>query len=392
MNRIGVTGAFGFLGANFISVLLDGKRRLLYSGNDLSIVAFASRTRANPLFDSSEVAVESLDVLDFEDMVGKFSGLDAVAHFAGRVDYRPSSRREVWDTDVLGTKGVFDAALAAGVSRVLYVSSICALGGGCGGLADEACSPYGDPQWPISFASADEALAAVEASLSGDYRFLRGARVAYLDAKLAGWELAKFYARERGLDVVTIFPGTAVGAGDIHYAIAKLVKNVWEGRLRLSFEGATAFVDARDLARGAVLALTNGRAGEGYILGGRDGHNLGYAEFQDLVARLARSEGWFARRRPPVLPLGILLALASAAEFVLPNGSLTKAFVLSGSLRNVCTSAKARVELGYAPVSSLEPAVLECRRFIEAGEAATRRPWLQPLVRHFAQGLRGSMR
>jgi dihydroflavonol-4-reductase len=394
MKRIGVTGAFGFLGANFVSALLEGRRQLRFSRGDVRIVAFASRTRSNPLFDPSDVSVESLDILDYEDMVRKFSGLDAVAHFAGRVDYRSASRRAVWDTDVLGTKNVFDAALAAGVSKVLYVSSICALGAATTGRpADESCSPYGDPSWPISFSSSAEALAAVDASLAGDYRFVRGMKVAYLDSKLAGWELAKQYAREKGLPVVTIFPGTAVGAGDLHFAISKLVNNVWEGRLRLSFEGATSFVAARDLASGAVLALTKGRIGEGYVLGGRDEHNLGYIQFQDLIAKLARSELWFARRKPPALPRGLLLAIASVAELALPNGSLSRAFVLSGSLRNVCTSAKARAELGYEPARSLEPAVLECRRFTEARRASAKAPWLLPFMqRILPQGLRGSTR
>jgi dihydroflavonol-4-reductase len=394
MKRIGVTGAFGFLGANFIAALLEGRRSFRFSRSEVQIVAFASRTLSNPLFDPSDVKVESLDILDYEDMVREFQGLDAVAHFAGRVDYRSSSRRAVWDTDVLGTKFVFDAALEAGVPKVLYVSSICSLGSSRPGApVDESSSPYGDPSWPISFASPAEILAAVEASAAGDYRFMERMRVAYLDAKLAGWELAKLYAREKALPIVTIFPGTAVGAGDLHHAISKLIDNVWDGRLRFSFEGSTSFMDARDLGRGAALALSNGRVGEGYIIAGREEHNLGYAEFMDLVAALARSEGYLARRRPPVLPRPLLLGIAAAAELALPNGSLSRAFVLSGSLQNVGDGSKAHAELGYEPSPRLEPAILECRRFSEAVRASTRRPWLLPFVQHLLpQGLGGSTR
>jgi dihydroflavonol-4-reductase len=366
MTRLGVTGAFGFLGANFIAALLEDSRRAASGGDGIAITAFSSKSRANPLFDPAEVSTECLDVLDYDGMARKFSGLDAIAHFAGKVDYRPSQKRAVWDTDVLGSKRVFDAALAAGVPRLLYASSICALGdAGDGKLADEASDPYGDPRWPISFASASEALGAVEASAAGDYGFLEGVRVAYLDAKLAGWELAKAYARDGGLPIVTVFPGTVVGAGDLHFAISKLVDNVWEGKLRLSFSGSSAFVGARDFASGASLALRKGRPGEGYVIAGRDEYNLSYVEFQDLIARLSREEGWRARRRPPVLPKGFLMGLASATERAMPNGSLTRAFVLSGGIRNVCSSAKARSELGYDPSASLESAILECRRFSE---------------------------
>jgi dihydroflavonol-4-reductase len=371
MERIGVTGAFGFLGANFIAALLRSPRDPEGPGEARRIIAFSSRTSSHPLFDREEVEVQSLDILDAEDLARKFRGLDVVAHFAGKVDYRPSCRRAVWDSDVLGSARVFDAALAAGVSRVLYVSSISALGHPRGdSLADEGSSPYGDPSWPTSFGSREEALAAVESSARGDYGFLEKTRVAYFDAKLAGWELAKAYARERGLPVVTIFPGTAVGPGDLHNAISSLVDKVWEGRLRLSFAGATAFMDARDLAQGALLALSKGRLGEGYIIAGRDEHNLGYPEFQDLIARLARGEGRPAKLGPRVPPLALLLGLSRAAELAMPGGSFNRAFVLAGSVRNVCSSAKAVAELGYEPSASLESAILECRRFGEALRSA----------------------
>jgi Nucleoside-diphosphate-sugar epimerases len=367
--RIGVTGAFGFLGANFIAALLEMRRELLYSRSDLEIRAFASRTRSNPIFDPSEVEIVDLDVMDRDSMAGKFAGLDAVAHFAGIVDYRSSMRRAVWDTDALGAQNLFEAAIAAGVKRVLYVSSICALGHGSRSdrLAVESGSPYGDPHWPISFASADEALSAIEASRRGDYRFLSGMRVAYLDAKLAGWELAKRYARESGLEIVTIFPGTAVGPGDLHDSIAKLVRIVWEGKLRVTFPGETSFVDARDLARGAVLALERGRSGEGYVIGGRDEHCMGYSQFMDQIAALARSEGWWiAQRHPPICPRPLLLAIAGTAQMLFSNASLTPAFVLSGAIPNACSSAKAMAELGYEPAPSLDPAILACRRFSES--------------------------
>jgi dihydroflavonol-4-reductase len=397
MKRIGVTGAFGFLGANFVSALLEDRRGPAFGSEDLEIVAFASKNTFNPLFNPSEVRVERLDILDYEDMVRKFRGLDEIVHFAGRVDYRPSMRQAVWETDVLGTKNVFDAALATGVSKLLYASSICALGIGKqpegadeGALprADESSSPYGDPLWPTAFASAEEALAAVDASAAGDYGFIGRIKVAYFDAKLAGWELAKLYAREKGLGVVTIFPGTAIGAGDQHYSITKLVNDVWEGRLRLSFRGGTSFVDVRDFARGAILALEKGRIGEGYIIGGRDEHSLGYVQFQNMVANLARSEGWFAELSPPVFPLGLLLAIAFVAERILPNGSINEAFVLSGSRRNICSSDKARDELGYEPRASLDNAILECRRFSEDQRPEAYRPWLLPLMQRVLPSLR----
>jgi dihydroflavonol-4-reductase len=418
MKRIGVTGAFGFLGANFVRSLLETDEVPSASRGEARIVAFASRSRSNPVLEEpgirsrfrERVEVEDLDVLDRDGMARKFEGLDAVAHFAGVVDYRESMKRRVWDIDALGAKAVFDAALAAGVSKVLYVSSICVLGSGLRASApaeakagagasgrrvcDERSLPYGDPSWPLSFASAEEALAAVEASLAGDYRFLRRSRVAYIDAKVAGWEIAKLYARERSLPVVTVFPGTVVGAGDLHREMSRLVDGVWEGKVRVSLSGLSSFVAVRDFARGAVLALERGRVGEGYVLSGREEHNLSYVDFQDLIGSVARTELWFARRKPLALPRGLLLPVAALAERLIPGAGMTKALVLSGSLRNYpCVSDKARAELGYEPSASLEPAIVECRRFSEAGRAAAGKPrslpFVQRLLPQLSRGARG---
>jgi len=362
--KIGVTGAFGFLGANFVATLLDGRDGRRIIDEDVEVVAFASRTRSNPLFDPSRTGVVNLDIMDEPGMARAFAGLDAVAHFAGRVDFRSARRRSIWNADVLGSRNVFEAVLAAGVPRLLYVSSVSALGSSSPGrLADEEGRPYGDPRWPISFASPEEVLAAVDSSLSGDYRFIGRMRVAYFDAKLAGWELAKSYARERGLPVVTIFPGTVVGSGDQGRSISSLVDNVWEGKLGISLPGSTSFVGARDFAWGAVLALAKGRLGEGYVVSGRDEHNMRYAEFMKIVASLGRDEGRPSRKGFFVPPRDFLLAAAWAAETILPDGSVTKALVLSGCADNRCSSAKARRELGYEPGPGLESAILECRRF-----------------------------
>lgn len=362
--RIGVTGAFGFLGANFVSALLRGEGGP--SLENLEIVAFASKTRANPILDESKVEIRELDVLDPEALARELSGLDALAHFAGRVDYRLCARLPVWETGAIGAKRVFEAALAVGLPRLLYVSSVCVLGSSPpGALASEAGSPYADPRWPISFTSAEEALAAVEAYLAGGRRVLKRKSVAYIDAKLAAWELAKAYVRDRALPIVTVFPGTVVGAGDLHQAMSRLVDQVWEGRLRLSLPGSTSFVSSRDFARGAILALERGKVGEGYVIGGREEDIMSYADFQDLVALVARKTGWRSASKAIVPPRSLLLGLATVAERLAPGTEFSAAFVRSGSLRNVCGSAKARSELGYDPSTSLEEAILECRAFSE---------------------------
>ena len=361
--RIGVTGAFGFLGARFVAALLDQTPGAGASAT-YDVTAFARRTRSNPVFDPSRTNVVDLDIRDVAAMTAAFAGLDAVAHFAGLVDFRAARTREIWDANLVGTARVFDAAEAAGVSRVLYAASVNVLGASRDAtLLDERSTPYANPSGAHSFRSAAEAMGAVHRSLAGDYGFLRYVRGAYLDSKLAAWELATSRVRERGLPIVTVLPGTLVGAGDLHYSISDLVDRAWEGRLRVCFPGATSFVDAGDFAEGARLALEHGRAGEGYILSGRDEDNLDYAQFITLVSATAAAvENRTARRAWPI-PRAIALGVASAAEMIAPRSGLTRALAESGSARNICSSARARAELGYTHRSTLAESIRACRRF-----------------------------
>jgi len=131
----------------------------------------------------------------------------------------------------------------------------------------------------------------------------------------------------------------------------------------MAFEGASSFVAARDFARGAVLALEKGRPGEGYVISGRDEHNYSYPEFMALVSRIARENGGRGIGAPAVMPRFLALAAATVAERISPRLGLAAALVRSGTVRNVCTSAKARAELGYEPGPDLGPAILECRLF-----------------------------
>lgn len=360
--RVGVTGAFGFLGASFVAELLS---RPTAGSGATEIVAFGARTMRNPLFDPEAVRVEKLDLSGEGDPAEKFRGLDVLAHFAGRVGYRVSEKREVWDINVLGARRVFDAAARAGVGLVLYVSSVSALGPApAGRFLRESDRPFGSASGAWSLDSLQAVNAAIESSLRGDYRFLRRSVSVYLDSKLAGLELAHGFARETGLPVVSILPGTAVGPGEVHTGIGALVGKVWRGELGFSVPGMTAFMDSGDFARGAALAMEKGRPGEDYILAGGPEDNLSYADFAALVSKVALDargrpgEG----RKPRVVPASLALAGGSLAELLAPGLGLSRGLVASGLARIVCDSEKAIRELGYAPVTPLADSVRACAR------------------------------
>jgi nucleoside-diphosphate-sugar epimerase len=363
--RIGVTGAFGFLGANLVANLMA---RGPSAGE---VVAFSSRTARNPLFDPALTTAVRLDVLDRDDVRSKTRGLDALFHFAGKVSFAAREKQATWDVNVLGARNVFEAALENRISRLVYVSSITTLGACIPGrsIADETNDVYATAaRNPNSFRSADEALAAVDSSAAGDYRFLEKVRIAYYDSKLAARELARNWHRERGLPVVLVMPGTAVGPGDVHYDISELVDRVFTNRLAVTIPGASSFVDSRDFAEGASLAWRKGGTGESYIISGRDEDNLSYRDFMRLAARVARSQGRKVRGDFVVMPRWLSLMAARLLEATAPGSKLGStlgtALILSGSMVHRFSSAKAREELGYAPRRTLEQSIADCYEFL----------------------------
>lgn len=386
MKRIGVTGAFGLLGSNLISAIIERRESGDPEWRDVELVAFSSRTSANPRFSEREVEVRRLDILDREEVMRSFAGLDAVVHFAGKIDDVAYSKESIWDANVMGTKNVFDAALANKVGRVLYASSICVLGRARKGVsADERSNPYGDPRWPISFSSAEEALASVAPSGELDPAFFKRTKAIYFDSKLAAFELAKHYHRALGLPVVTIFPGTAVGEGDLHNSISRLINRIWDQGLAFTFKGGSSFVATADLAQGALLALGAGRPGEGYVIAGSDELHLKYADFQRLIMKASGRASFAPIGIPIAVPYRLALCVCAIASSLSSRTSLTLGFAYSSSFDNYCSSAKAMRELGYAPKDELYPAILACRRFSETWCGA------RPRDRAFYDGILGKL-
>ena len=363
--RVGVTGAFGFLGANLVTDLLARDPAVG------ELIAFGSRTASNPLFDPSRTTTVRMDVLDREEVRRKTKGLDALFHFAGKVSFAAREKRATWDVNVLGARNIFEAALDNRIGRVVYVSSINVLGACAPGrfIADETNDVYApEARNPNSFSTADEALAAVESSAVGDYGFLEKVKIAYFDSKLAGTELARRWHRDRGLPVVIVMPGTAVGPGDIHYDISELVDRVFTNRLAATSAGGTSFVDSRDFAEGAALAWLKGRTGESYVLSGRDEDNLSYRDFMRKAAAVARERGRRVRQDFFVVPHWLGMSAAALLEAAAPGSKLGStlgtALVLSGSMVHSFSSAKARKELGYAPRRALEQSIADCHEFL----------------------------
>jgi dihydroflavonol-4-reductase len=260
-----------------------------------------------------EVRREWVDVRDLSGLERALRGCDAVLHVAALYSYTaPASELETVNVD--GTRNVIAACRSAGVRRLVHTSSAGTCGPARGRVATEEDGP---PAWEL--------------------------RVPYKRTKVEAERLVLAAAQDGSLEALCVNPTTPIGSGDdAPTPTGRMVRGVASGRYRATLRsGGLNLVDVRDVARGHVLALEQGRSGERYLLGGT---NLTLAEVFGLIARAAG-------RRPPRIRLPYVVAqglalvrLANAQEIALAR------------LPAWFSSAKAETELGYE-ASPIEPAV-----------------------------------
>ena len=247
------------------------------------------------------------------------TGADGVIHIAGayRVGIPASERPAMYEANVDVTQRVLDAAIAAGVPRIVYVSTVNIFGNTHGRIPDETY-----------------------------HRDLAEGFVSYYDETKYLAHVAAVARIEAGAPIVIVQPGAVYGAND-HSGIGAQLKAAYDGTARFIAFASTgvslAHVD--DVAGGIVAALDRGRLGEAYILSGT---NLRLGEAMRISARAAG-------RRPPrlsipsvVLRIGSRLAPNGGAAMGAPP-NLREIVSASDGVTYWGSNAKAVAELGFAP-------------------------------------------
>ncbi len=302
-----VTGATGFVGSAVA-------RALLSSGHSLRLLVREGSDHGNIAGLPAELAVG--DLRDPASLERAVVGCRYVVHVAA--DYR------LWVPDpeamnranVDGSRTLLLAARKAGVERMVYCSSVAALG-----LIGD-----GTP--------GDEATPNTLAKVIGTYK-----RSKYL-AEQAVLTLAR-----DGVPVVIVNPSAPVGPRDIKPTpTGKMIADTAAGRMPAYVDTGLNVVHVDDVAQGHVLALERGRVGECYILGGED---MGMRTLLGLVAEIAGC-------KPPrvKLPHAALYPLALASEGLAKLAGIepivTRDILAMAKKKMFFSSAKAQAELGYS--------------------------------------------
>src|ERR1700757_737068 len=303
-----VTGATGLVGSAVV-------RALLQAGHRVRVFVRANGNRRNLANLSVEIAEGSLE--DAQSLAHAVAGCRFVYHVAA--DYRiwVPDPVPMFRTNVTGTRHLLTAALEAGVERVFYTSSVATLGLIPGG-------------------SADETTPSTAKDMIGPYK----------RSKFEAEELAREFARERGVPVVIVNPPPPVGPGDVRPTpTGRLILEAARGQMPAFVDTGLNIVHVDDVAEGHLAAAEKGRIGERYILGGE---NMSLA---DILAEVSQAVG----RRPPWLrvPHSVLFPVAIGAELAARVTGRDPFVTLDGvrvsRKKKYFSSEKASRELGYSP-------------------------------------------
>ena len=305
-DRVFLTGGTGFVGANLARVLTQRGyelRCLIRPDNAAEALQGVQYERVDGTLDDEGGLAEGI------------RGCDFVVHCAALVSFDKRDRRRLFEVNAEGTARVAKLAREQRVQRMLYMSSVSAVGWSRHKEVLTEASPY-------NYGPLD---------------------IPYSDSKKAG-EDAVLAEHERGLDAVIVNPSSMFGPGDRRKAQGSLLESVAYGKLKCNPPGGSNFADVRDVVSGTCSALEFGRAGERYILGGQNLTN------RQLIAKICAVLG----RRPPrfTMPgvcVATLAGLARAWESVRPlRPPLTGQVLRLAHRYTWYSSAKAEDELGYA--------------------------------------------
>lgn len=319
-----VTGATGFLGSHLaLSLAAQGHQ----------VVAMARSTVRAP--SHANITAVKGDILDADALRVHTAGCDGVFHCAGRVSRDPADSTMLWETHVVGTRRVLEAARAADVRRVVYASTsgTIAIGDDPDYVANE------DSPTPLRFIE----------------------RFAYYRSKLYAEHEALEHAK-KGLDVVVVNPSLLLGPGDTHGSSTGDVKKFLDGRIPMTPAGGMAYVDARDAAEGMLLAMEKGTAGRRYLL---NASNCTLGEFFGRLSRLSGVKApMFRMAKGTTLArvgAGLLERAAKAIGVEAPVDAVSAEM---GQLFWYCDSSRAEKELGWRardPIETLADTVSELR-------------------------------
>ncbi len=305
--KVFVTGATGFVGSHVAHALAE-------QGADLRLLVRAGSRTDNIADLKAETALG--DLREPDSLKKAMSGCEFVFHVAA--DYRLWVRDpdQMYRSNVEGTRAIIRAAQECGVRRVIYTSSVATMGFSQDGrLADENS--------PVT-----------QADMVGHYK-----RSKFMAEQIA------LEAGSEGKNVVVVNPTTPIGERDIKPTpTGGIIVDFLKRKFPAYVDTGLNLADAKEVARGHLLAMEKAVPGERYILGGE---NLTLKQILDKLAALTGLPS-------PTMKVPHIVALGFAALDQFFVGTIlrkepraTVDAVKMGRKKMFASSVKAERDLGY---------------------------------------------
>ncbi|MEC5147854.1 NAD-dependent epimerase/dehydratase family protein [Chitinophaga sp. 212800010-3] len=246
-----VTGGTGFLGSYLIRALVAAGKpvRALY------------RQQPSPRLEDISDKIEWIqgDILDVCSLEDAMAGVTQVYHCAAVVSFQADARERLMKINVEGTANVVNMALDAGVRKLLYVSSVAAIG-----RAKEGAEINEDCEWEDNKNNSRYAIS----KFQGEMEVWRGIA--------------------EGLDAVIVNPSIILGAGFWDDGSGTLLKNAWK-EFPYYTTGVNGFVDVEDVVKAMILLMDSDIQAERFILSADNW------DYRQLFTTMAHSFG----KKPP---------------------------------------------------------------------------------------------
>ncbi|HYL97590.1 MAG TPA: hopanoid-associated sugar epimerase [Blastocatellia bacterium] len=244
--KVFITGSTGFIGANLT-------RSLLARGFEVKALIRPGADSRN--VEGLQIERSEADLADRKSLAQAMKGCQAVFHVAALYSLWKRDAQALYQTNVEGSKNIFDAAADAEIDRVVYTSSVAAIG------------------VPAAGTVADEATQTSVERLVSEYKKSKF---------LAEQEAIKRAAS--GQNIVIVNPSTPIGPYDIKPTpTGEIVLRFLNKQMPAYVDTGLNVVDVEDVAQGHILALERGCKGERYILGNR---NLSFKELLEVLSKV----------------------------------------------------------------------------------------------------------
>jgi dihydroflavonol-4-reductase len=325
-NQIFITGVTGFIGSNLLN-------KLVIDNNKINLLV---RKSINSL---DNVNYFLGDTNDLSTIAPAIKGCSIVFNCAAYISFQKKDFDKAYQVNVVGTRNVLEAAIQAGVKKVVHLSACAVLGFSKDKniVLDETANPTIEKDNVYAYTK-----------------------------KLAEDEVQKYV--QKGLDVSIANIATVYGQGDKKLNSGSVIKSVYEGKMNIVPPGGTSFVSVDDLVDGLILLADKGKSGERYIFCTEN------MEYKTLVQRIARTLGVTEPKK--TLPrISYYPALCAVKGLDLFSGLMKKDINLIATqiLKETYgykyfKSAKAQKELGWKPKQTFEEAIQKASDYYKEHE------------------------